>query len=163
MIKSKIDYKNYIDADLKRSQKKKFEKLSEIFELSETAIIRKYLRILRKTELYKNTNNIFLYAIYEYKHRKLSNKYSIHIPINTCEKGLKIMHLGPILINGKAHIGENCSIHINVSIVAGGTTNDCPVVGKNVVIGVGAVILRWNKNSRQCSNSEQTQLLTEMY
>lgn len=51
------------------------------------------------------------------------------------------MHVGPILINDKAVIGKNCSLHINTAIVAGGTNNEVPVIGEGVVVGVGAVIL----------------------
>ena len=51
------------------------------------------------------------------------------------------MHVGPILINGNAKIGKNCSIHINTSIVAGGIDSSAPTIGDNVVIGVGAVLL----------------------
>ncbi len=51
------------------------------------------------------------------------------------------MHLGPILINGKATIGEECSLHINTAIVAGGTNDDVPTIGNHVVIGVGSTLL----------------------
>ena len=72
---------------------------------------------------------------------RLSVKLSIHIPINTCGRGLKIMHTSPILINGKAKCGDNLSVHINTSIVAHGATGGVPKIGDNCVIGVGAVIL----------------------
>ena len=51
------------------------------------------------------------------------------------------MHIGPILINGNARLGQNCSLHINTSIVAGGRDNRAPTLGNHVVVGVGAVIL----------------------
>ena len=51
------------------------------------------------------------------------------------------MHLGPILMNGHITVGENCSIHINTSIVAGGRDNGVPTLGDDIIIGVGAVIL----------------------
>lgn len=51
------------------------------------------------------------------------------------------MHIGPILINGRVRIGENCSLHINTSIVAGGTSDDVPCLGNGIVIGVGSVLL----------------------
>jgi serine O-acetyltransferase len=65
---------------------------------------------------------------------------SLHIPINTCGKGLHIMHLGPILINGDVRTGENCVFHINTCIVAGGVRG-VPVLGNNIIMGVGSVIL----------------------
>ena len=51
------------------------------------------------------------------------------------------MHTGPILINHKAKVGNDVSIHINTSIVAHGITGGVPVIGNNVVVGVGSVIL----------------------
>lgn len=65
----------------------------------------------------------------------------LHIPPNSFGCGLKIMHLGPILVNGKVKAGKNISIHINTSIVAGGPGNGVPVLEDGIVIGVGAVIL----------------------
>ena len=51
------------------------------------------------------------------------------------------MHLGPILTNGGVRVGQDCSIHINTALVAQGVSNDTPVLGNNIVIGVGATIL----------------------
>lgn len=108
---------------------------------SETAVIWHWQRRLRFTEYYYNTNHKFFYIISQIQLNKLSNKYGIHIPINVADKGLKIMHLGPILCNSKAKINENVSIHINTAFVARGTSDECPVIGNNCVIGVGATIL----------------------
>ena len=71
----------------------------------------------------------------------MQNRYSLQIPINMCGKGLRIMHVGPVLINGRATIGENCSIHMNTAIIAGGVDDGVPNIGDNVVIGVGAVVI----------------------
>lgn len=79
--------------------------------------------------------------LYRYKLLRLQNRYGIHIPLNTCGKGLKLMHVGPVLINPKAKLGENCSIHINTAIAAGGVDNNAPIIGDGCVIGVGAVVL----------------------
>ena len=51
------------------------------------------------------------------------------------------MHLGPILTNGRVRVGKDCAVHINVALVAQGVAEDTPVLGDNVVIGVGATIL----------------------
>ena len=54
--------------------------------------------------------------------------------------GLHIMHLGPILVNHKAVVGKNCAIHINSGIVSGGNKGE-PVLGDDIVIGIGSYIL----------------------
>lgn len=115
--------------------------LKYIFQINETSILRRHQKILRKVEFYYNTNCRLRYSIYKLYLNKLQNKYGLHIPINVCGKGLKIMHLGPILINSDAKIGENCSIHIFTSLVAGGRNSEAPIIGDNVVIGVGASIV----------------------
>ena len=115
--------------------------INNIMLINEQAILIRHIILLRKTEYYTNTNKKIRALFFKIKLYRLQNKYSLHIPINTCGKGLKIMHVGPILINHKAKIGENVSIHINTAIVAGGTDNNAPKIGNGVVIGVGAVIL----------------------
>ena len=112
----------------------------KLFCGSEKATLFHIQKRLRKTEYYKNTNKKVRYFLSKIKFNRLENKYGIHIALNTFDKGLKIMHLGPILINGKARIGKDCSIHINTSIVAGGSNDGVPVIGNNCVIGVGSVL-----------------------
>lgn len=112
-----------------------------LLKISENAILFKHQILLRKAEYYKNTNKKICYLYSLYKLKRVQRKYSLHIPLNCCGRGLKIMHLGPILINSNVSIGENCSIHIFTSFVAGGKTDKTPIIGNNCVIGVGAVVL----------------------
>ena len=118
--------------------------LSQILSLlgiSETAILFKHQTLLRKAEYYTNTNKKLRYLYTYYKLRRIQIKYSLNIPLNCCGRGLKIMHLGPVLINSNVSIGENCAIHVFTSFVAGGTNNNAQSIGDNCVIGVGAVVL----------------------
>lgn len=109
--------------------------------ITEADVLVKHQVLLRKTELYFNTHRMLLYKVYLVRLLRIQNKTGIHIPINTCGKGLYLLHLGSRLINSRAKVGENCWMHINTSIVAGGTSDDVPVIGNNVVIGIGAVVL----------------------
>ncbi len=113
----------------------------ELFPVSERDILRKHQVILRKTEYYINTGKHIKSKIYKIILQRIQNKYGLHIPANTCGKGLKIMHVGPVLINGKATVGQNCSFHINTALVAGGTSDEAPTLGNNIVIGIGSVVL----------------------
>ena len=66
-------------------------------------------------------------------------KCNFTIPLNTFKKGLSIAHIGPIIVNGSARIGENCRIHVGVNIgTAAGASGDAPQIGNNVYIGPGA-------------------------
>ena len=113
----KIEIQNYgADYSLKT-------RLLSLLGIRESDILIKHIILLRKTEYYLNSHRIIRGSISKIKLRKLQNKYCIHVPLNCCDVGLKIMHIGPILINEKATIGKNCAFHINTAVVAGG---DCP-------------------------------------
>lgn len=106
----------------------------------ENCILFRIQKKLRKAEYYKNTNKKIRHVFARISLKHIQNKYGIHIPINTCDKGLRIMHLGPILVNGNAKIGKNCTMHVNVSVVAGGTNDLTPIIGDNVILAVGSVV-----------------------
>lgn len=113
----------------------------QLFPVAERDILKKHLVLLRKAEYHTNTNHRIRSLFYRVRLYRLQNKYCLHIPINTCAKGLKIMHVGPILINDNAIVGEDCSIHMNVGLVAGGRNDYAPELGKGVVMGIGSIAL----------------------
>ena len=80
-------------------------------------------------------------VLLKYRFRCKSIKYGFEIPLNSCAKGLSIAHIGPTIINGGAHIGENCRIHVGVNIgTAAGYGDRAPTIGNNVYIAPGAKI-----------------------
>lgn len=109
--------------------------------LGEQAVLWKHQVLLRKAEYYTNTNNRVLALIYRVRLNKMQNKYAIHIPLNTCGRGLKLMHVGPVLMNTNTIVGKDCVFHMNVGIVAGGNNGFAPVLGDNIVVGYGSVVL----------------------
>ncbi len=136
-ITSKAQMKEWIAYELRRYRKRK----NIWLPITEYAILRKHLILLRKTEYHVNCGHRILGTFYRVRLGYLQNKHSLHIPLNVCAKGLYIIHLGPILISSRAVVGEDCCIHINTGLVAGGTNDDAPVLGKYVVVGIGAVVL----------------------
>lgn len=108
---------------------------------SENAIIWSWQKRLRKTEYYFNTNKKMRYYLSKILLNWKSNRYGLHIGLNVFDKGLHVMHLGSILTNGRVRAGRDCAIHINTALVAQGVSSDTPVLGNNIVIGVGATIL----------------------
>lgn len=137
-ITSKAQLKETLEYELPKYHVRGYE---YFFQVQERAILKKHQITLRKAEYYRNTGSKLLGLFYHIRLLKIQNKYSVHIPLNTCKKGLHIMHLGSILINANAIIGRDCSLHINTAIVAGGHNSDSPILGDGVVVGVGAVIL----------------------
>lgn len=140
-IQTKADLKEWLEADLAGFPKDRRQKLMNVFNANEGAILRKHMILLRKTEYHINTGHRIRAVIYRSRLRRLQRRYCLHVTINACGKGLQIAHLGPILMNGQVKIGEHCTIHMNTAFVAGGTDDAAPIIGNNVNVGFGAVIL----------------------
>lgn len=105
---------------------------------SEHQILMKYFVVLRKLEYYTNSGNRLMKSCYTLLLRRLQIKTGIMIPPNTCGEGLSIGHLGSIIINERAKIGNNCRIHAGALI--GANAGGVPQIGNNVYIGPGAKI-----------------------
>ena len=108
--------------------------------------IGKYLICLRKQEYYINTsksNKIkkILALFYERKKHNLGNKLGFYIAPNCFEEGLTIYHHGSVIVNPNSKIGKDCKLHGNNCIGNNGITEKCPIIGNNVDIGFGAVII----------------------
>lgn len=125
---------------LKRILKKE-KALYSFSRFGEARILRKHIVLLRKCEYHTNAKHSFLACLYRIRLNSLQSKYALHIPVNCCKEGLKIMHLAPVLINGDAVVGKNCIFHMNSAVVAGGTDNGVPILGDDVVMGIGSVAL----------------------
>jgi serine O-acetyltransferase len=105
--------------------------------------LRKYVRTLRSEEYYTfyKPNRLLKYF---YKRRKnaLGSRLGLFINAGCFGRGLKIYHYGSIIVNPKAKIGTNCTIHGNCCIGSKGSFPDySPVIGNNVDIGQNAQIL----------------------
>ena len=149
MVNTKKDLEKYLLFEKKKyfPNSKKYIKSFIFGNASEKNIIWKYQKRLRKLEYHLNNNHSIRKILYKYLLQKIGNKYGLHIPPNVFGIGLKIMHLGPILVNKNSKIGNNCSIHTNTSIVAHGIEDSAPTIGDNCVIGAGAVVNKNFKNN----------------
>jgi len=139
MIKSKKDYKYYLEADRIALGKKR--KTPMIF-FDEVWV---FERLLRKVEYYKNCKKSKIYLPYYYylylKFHLLSTFLGFHIKPNVFGPGLSISHPGTVIVNGSARVGANCRIHVCTSIgTKAGYSNLAPTIGNNVYIGPGAKI-----------------------
>lgn len=139
-IKSKSELEEWITYE-RRKYGGRFGLFAEILAVTEVGILRKHQVLLRKAEYHLNSGHKIRMLLYRYRTIRMQNKYGMHIPLNACSKGLQIMHVGPVLINGKAIVGKDCYFHINTALVAGGTNDEAPILEDGVVVGIGAVIL----------------------
>lgn len=138
MIKNKKELKEFIKDETERLNCGILKYIP--FNISEEQILYKHIVLLRKCEYYTNTDCKILSKYYLVRLKSLQFKYGMNIPINTCAKGLRIAHVGPIIINPKAIIGERCTLHIGVNIGEGNvsTGTGVPIIGDDVWIGPGA-------------------------
>ena len=136
MINSKSDYKRYIKKEVD-NYKKSYPNFT--YELKK---IVKFQKLYRKLEYYHNCKKSILGKILKQiikcRHNRLSIKYGFHIPINTIDEGLCIVHIGPIYINENTQIGKNLRIHPMTTIGKTiGKRHISPKIGNNVWIGPG--------------------------
>ena len=118
-----------------RSQK---DYLISMITHEDNYLIWQYVKYLRKEEAAPNKA-----AAYFWRRKKndLGAKLGLTIYVNSCGKGLHIWHHGALVINGDAKIGENCTFHGQCCIGNDGESQGAPVIGNNVEIGVGAMII----------------------
>ncbi|MCW3786649.1 poly-gamma-glutamate biosynthesis protein [Plebeiibacterium sediminum] len=83
-----------------------------------------------------------LYLFYIRKRNIKANRLGIEITTTNIAPGFLLYHFGATVINGGTMIGKNCRMHGNNCIGNSGPQNpECPVIGDNVMIGVGAKII----------------------
>lgn len=140
MINSYKDYMAYLEAD------KKALRVTSSFRDRFFHPIWKYQKLLRKLEYYMNCkkgicSKIALLCL-RYKFQKESIKLGFSISPNSCEAGLELGHYGDIVINGKARIGQNCTIAGCGVLIGEDLKNPAaPTIGDNCYIGPGVKII----------------------
>ena len=140
MIKSKDDYKYYLEADRialsRKGKKPKYFDYDHIWMFE---------RLLRKVEYYQNCKRSPIWKPYllllKRRYYSLSTKLGFTIPLNVFGPGLSIAHRGTIVVNTATRVGANCRLHACVNIgTKAGYEDVAPKIGDNVYIGPGAKI-----------------------
>ena len=134
--------KNLIDSDLYRYGYNS-EKQMGIMARKECYGYR-YSKILRKCKWYKEHNNKILFAFERVKLQMLSEKLGFQINYSTqIGRGLYLGHMGSIVVNWKAVLGNNVNLAQGVTIgqANGGNKDGVPKIGNNVWIGANATVV----------------------
>lgn len=131
--------------ELKECLRMELGKRSKMRTLYETlfASVGGYIIYPRLVEYCKSKNTPpyrVLGAFFRWRLSRVSVITGIHIPPDTCDKGLTVHHFGSIVVNSATRIGRNCCIQNNVNIGATRGCSKAPRIGDNVYIGPGAVI-----------------------
>lgn len=141
MIRSKEDYRLYLEQDLIALGLKKNNFLKQIFFPNYSL---KLQRKLRKLEFYKNVRKNWIYKIsylfLKISYHRLCTRLNVVIPENVFGPGLAIVHHGTIIVNPNAKVGKNCRIQAGVNIGASGGQKEAPQIGDNVYLGPGVKV-----------------------
>ena len=118
-----------------------------------TSLIWRYLRLLRTAEYVNNCKTKSIHKLttekyFAFRLHRLGLALGYEIPLNVFGPGLRIVHYGTIIVNGKARIGANCELHNLVHIAQnlhiakkGSESDQAPKIGDNVFVGPGARVL----------------------
>jgi len=89
----------------------------------------------------RNVWNRVLFLYYYRKMNILGGQLGYFVSTNVLGKSVKIFHRGNIIINYRSVIGEGCKFHGDNCVGNNGENIECPVLGKNVDVGIGAKII----------------------
>ena len=104
----------------------------------------RYTRVLRKTKFYRDNNKKIRFVINRLKLLYYSEKFGYSIPYETnVGKGLYLGHLGSIVVNYKAQLGNNVNLAqgVTIGLSNSGKKQGVPVIGDNVWIGANATVV----------------------
>ena len=113
-------------------------KIMAIYTHNEEYEIFRFICALRKAEFYK-TKSKLIFTYYLRKSNIRGNRLGYFIAPGTLGKGVRLYHRGGIIINSNSKIGDGCLFHGDNCVGNNGMNNSCPVLGKNVELGIGAV------------------------
>lgn len=103
--------------------------------------IYRYIKALRKEEYYIKKKKKIRSIWYGRKAGIRGNKLGYFISAGCLGKGVVLYHKGNVIINHRSIIGDGCKFHGDNCVGNNGITNDCPKLGKNVDVGIGAKII----------------------
>ena len=135
MIDTKRKLNEVLFAEAKLYHKKWYFDLP--IRMTEQQVLYQHAKYLRKAEYAMNTHSLTRHW-HLLKLLRIQTRYGISIPLNVVGEGFEIVHLGSVIINGKARIGKNCRVHPGVCI--GANHDKAPVIGAPVYVGPGAIV-----------------------
>lgn len=140
MITNKQEYLEYLAADkaaLRVTDSFRDRCFHEIWKFQKLLRLLEY-RLNCKHGVFSKPCTLWI----RYKFQKKSIKLGFSISPNSCGKGLELGHYGDIVINGKARIGDNCTIAGAGVLIGEDLKNPvAPTIGDNCYIGPGAKII----------------------
>ena len=142
MINTKKELKEYLEYEKKLYPNSD----ADIITKDQRTYNWRYIKYLRKCEYHynnrkKNVWHKIAYIWYRRKKNVLGSRIGVEIWENSFRKGLVIHHNGSVVINRNSRVGENCELHGDNCLGNIGKGPECPTLGDNINVGVGAKIL----------------------
>jgi serine O-acetyltransferase len=140
MIRSKQDYKFYLEADfISLGKMRNLNLRDRIYSMVFKDKVWEFQKQLRKAEYLKNCHHSLIgkirYAFAYVRLHRLSIPLGFIIHPNSFGPGLSIAHPGPILVGASVRIGANCRLHQATTITSPGPDGKSPRLGDNIYIG----------------------------
>lgn len=136
VISSRNDLRTYLRADLDRNPGGHLDSLVRLPQA-------RFLVQLRITEWWCNTRpgpvGRVIGAVLRLRLQLAGTRLGYTIPINVVGPGLKLPHIGTVVISGDARVGANCQIFQGVTLAAG--DGGAPQLGHDVSVGANACII----------------------
>ncbi len=111
------------------------------FVHDEPLLIFRFFKALRKVEYYQKSGKKIKSLWFGRKAGILGERLGYFVSPGCLGKQVVFFHKGSIIINYRSVIGDGCKFHGDNCVGNNGTTNECPVLGKNVDVGIGAKII----------------------
>lgn len=111
------------------------------FVHDEPLLIYRYFKVLRKEEYYQKKGKKFRSLWYGRKAGIMGERLGYFVSPGCLGKQVVFFHKGSIIINHRSVIGDGCKFHGDNCVGNNGITSDCPILGKNIDIGIGAKII----------------------
>lgn len=138
MIRNKNDYNKFVAFE--KTLYKQRRRLLFSPTVSEKKMIWKYLCLLRICEYYFNTHKKIRYYFFAYLKNLMRIKTGFSIPLNVCDMGLKVNHLGIIHLSAE-HVGKNVIIAGSCSAIKNGLKEGSPVIGDGCFLGINSIFI----------------------
>lgn len=139
MIRSKKDYWDFVEADIKANHVPQYCKYIPLCRAWGGYNVL-YLLYLRRLEYIRNCKSGLFYRVLALmvarRLKKISVMTGITIPPNTFGKGLYVPHWGAIVVNDSAKFGDDCVIQNGVNISEGAKG------GNHIYFATGSKVLR---------------------
>ena len=140
-IKSRAQLREYLAVECRRYPLSARRILPYLLQISEGAILRRHIVLLRKTEYHVNTGHRLRAALCHARLMRLQMRTGLHIPINCCGKGLMIYHIQPGGLNGNATAGENLRLMPGAIVIGDDRADLAPTIGDNVTLGPHCILI----------------------